>query len=212
VTIYEINLCKDPVCSEKVSLFSDPNGITIDLTDLNGVLQYIDTVNVPEGNYPRLEIILDQKAQICDNSGTCNEAVFTQMDEKPQKPNEVNCPPDMVGPEGNQLCYIRYNGAINPLVSGKLVVDFDLKEFEVKWDPVGNRWLIEEVKVKPITPAGHHKYEIYALVDSTDITTDSLSALWRGSTYTVQLTSGTKCEVGGVYYSSPADCLNQLWR
>ncbi len=212
VTVYEVNLCSDPACTDRVNLFSDPNGVTIDLTDLNGVLQYIDTVNIPQGSYARLEIVLDQKARICDNSGTCSEAVFTEMDEKPQKPNEVNCPPGFTGANGNQLCYIRYSGAINPFVDGKLVVDFDLKGFEVSWSDAHGHWHIDEVKVKPLTPSErkHHEYEMYAIVDTVDTTTDSFSARWRGSLYTVNLTADTKCEISDVYYSDPASCLSQL--
>ncbi len=208
VTVYEVNLCRDPACTEKVALFSDQNGVTIDLTDLNGVLQYIDTVTVPEGNYTRLEIVLDQNARICDSTGTCNDAIFTEMREKPQKPNEVNCPPGFVSPDGNQLCYIRYSGVLEPFLQGKLIVDFDLKEFEVVWDASTNRWLIKEVKVKPLTPAGHHEFEIYAIVDSID--TDSFTAWWRNSAYTVKLTPETRCEVGDFNYADPAQCLSQL--
>jgi len=87
-------------------------------------------------------------------------------------------------------------------------VDFDLKEFEVVWDSLNNRWLIKEVKVKPLTPGGHREFEIYAIVDSVD--TDSFTASWRNSIYTVRLTSETRCEVGDFNYMGPVQCLSQL--
>ena len=74
VTIHEVNLCKDPTCTDKVNLFQSADGLSIDLTNLNGVLQYVDTSNVPAGSYPRLEIVLSQNATICDNSGVCHDA------------------------------------------------------------------------------------------------------------------------------------------
>ncbi len=208
VTVYEVSLCSDPACNDKVNLFSDPNGIKVDLTDLNGVLQYVDTVNIPQGSYSRLEIILDQKARICDNTGTCNDAIFTEMDEKPTKPNEVNCPPGLLDQNGNQLCYIRYNGVVNPTANSKLVVDFDLKEFEV--NTTTNPWQIEEVKVGPITPSKDHDYEIKGIIESVDPNTNSIALSWRGSIYTVNLSNSISCEIGDVYYSDATDCIAQL--
>ncbi len=207
VTVYEVSLCSDPSCQNKIQLFQDTNGIVIDLTNLNGVLQYIDTTTVPEGSYPRLEVVLSQQATICDNSGQCHDAVFTEMDEKPTKPNVVNCPPGYTDSNGNQLCYIRYNGVTNPTAMGKLILDFNLKDFEV--DTSTTPWRITEVKVSPLTPTGEgeYEYEIYATVQSVD--TGSMTVSWKDNTYTVNVNDSTRCEVMDMNYWGQ-ECFNQM--
>ncbi len=207
VTVYEVSLCSDPACQNKVQLFQNTNGLTVDLTNLNGVLQYIDTTTIPEGSYPRLEVVLSQQANICDNNGQCHDAVFTEMDEKPTKPNVVNCPPGYTDSNGNQLCYIRYNGVINPTAMEKLILDFNLKDFEV--NTTTTPWQITEVKVSPLTPseANASEYKIHAVVQSVD--TGSLTVSWKDSTYTVNVTDSTRCEVMDTNYWGQ-DCLNQI--
>ncbi len=197
VTVYEVNLCKDPACTDKVNLFRDTSGVKVDLKKLSAVLQYVDTVNIPAGNYSRLEIVLGQNVTI---NGT-QPAKFTHMDEKPTKPNEVNCPPGFTDANGNQLCYIRYNGVVNPTSSGQLVIDFSLKEFEVK--TTTTPWSITEVKVTPLTPAqikaSSKSYEIYAVISS--IGTNSITVDWRGTPYTVNIDPNiTKCEINSIEY------------
>ena len=207
VTVYEVSLCNDPACQSRVQLFQDTNGMTIDLTNLNGVLRYIDTATVPEGSYPRLEVVLSQQATICDNSGQCHDAIFTEMDEKPTKPNVVNCPPGYTDSNGNQLCYIRYTGVTNPTAMGKLILDFNLKDFEV--DTSTTPWKITEVKVSPLTPseASSSRYEIYGMVQ--DVGVSSFTVSWMDSTYTVNVTDSTRCEVMDTNYWGQ-DCLNQI--
>ncbi len=41
VTLYEVNLCSDVQCVQRVNLFSSQQGVEVDLAKLNGVLQYI---------------------------------------------------------------------------------------------------------------------------------------------------------------------------
>ncbi|MFN4013273.1 MAG: DUF4382 domain-containing protein [Aquificaceae bacterium] len=60
VKVYEVNLCSDNQCQNKVNLFTNQQGLEVDLSKLNGVLQYINTTNVPQGTYNRLEVILDK--------------------------------------------------------------------------------------------------------------------------------------------------------
>lgn len=205
VTVHEVNLCKDPKCSNKVNLFADGQGITINLSELSGVLQYIDSANIPQGEYSRLEIILSKNAVICDSSGQCHSAVFAEMDENPSKPNVVNCPQDLTDQEGNQLCYIRYNGTINPEAQNKLVVDFDLKEFDV--DTSTTPWRITEVKVYPVTPEPTSTYEMYAIVESVD--GNSINVSWAGSTYTVTPADNFVCEMGDIEYQGQS-CMENL--
>lgn len=126
VKVYEVNLCSDNQCQNKVKLFTNQQGLEVDLSKLNGILQYINTANIPQETYNRLEVILDKNLTIIDGSGVSHPAIFTPMQEKPNKPNTVQCD------NASNKCYIRFNGTVQPFAMGKLVVDFQLKEFEVK--------------------------------------------------------------------------------
>ncbi len=58
VKVYEVNLCSDNQCQNKVKLFTNQQGLEVDLSKLNGILQYINTANIPQETYNRLEVIL----------------------------------------------------------------------------------------------------------------------------------------------------------
>ncbi len=130
VTIHEVNLCSDNNCLNKVNLYLNEPGLTLDLVQLNGVLQYVTTATVPERTYNRLEVILSGAAEVTDDSQVTHPAAFLPMTANGNKPNELQCPPELEG-----KCYIRYNGAVQPFSMGKLIIDFDLKDLEVEIDP-----------------------------------------------------------------------------
>ncbi|NAZ23693.1 MAG: DUF4382 domain-containing protein [Thermocrinis sp.] len=200
VKVYEVNLCSDNVCQQKVSLFTNQQGLQVDLAKLNGVYQYITTTNIPQGTYNRLEVVMDKNLTITDQSGQQHQAIFVPMQEKPNKPNTVQC-------HTNERCYIRFNGTVQPFAIGKLVVDFDLKEFEVNTSI--NPWQVTEVKMKPLTPQGvqDKDREVYIKVQS--VGTNSFTGTWMGKTYMVYITQNTTCEMNGVkYYGS--GCINQI--
>jgi len=147
VKVYEVNLCSERTCQNKVNLFTSQNGLEIDLAKLNGVLQYINTAEIPQGTYNRLEVVMDKNLTITDNDSQQHQAVFVNWtSNNPNKPNEVQCPPDT-----SNKCYIRFNCVVQPFAMGKLVVDFVLKEFEV--NTTTTPWQVVEVKMKPLTPA-----------------------------------------------------------
>jgi hypothetical protein len=200
VKVYEVNLCSDNVCQQKVSLFTSQQGLQVDLARLNGVYQYINTTNIPQGTYNRLEVVMDKNLTITDQSGQQHQAIFVPMQEKPNKPNTVQCPTD-------ERCYIRFNGTVQPFAMGRLVVDFDLKEFKVNTST--NPWQVPEVKMMPLTPQSvQDKYKsVYLIVQS--VSTNSFTGTWIGKTYTVNITQNTTCEINGVkYYGS--GCINQI--
>ncbi|MFN4013272.1 MAG: DUF4382 domain-containing protein [Aquificaceae bacterium] len=169
----------------------------MDLSKLNGVLQYINTTNVPQGTYNRLEVILDKNLTIVDN-GTSHPAIFTPMQEKPNKPNTVQCD------NNSNRCYIRFNGTVQPFAMGKLVVDFVLKDFEV--DESQSPWQVTEVKMMPITPQTN-MYKIYLLVQS--VQNINITGTWMNKTYTVIISQGTQCEINGNHYQG-TNCVNQI--
>uniref|UniRef100_A0A7C5WY51 DUF4382 domain-containing protein n=1 Tax=Thermocrinis ruber TaxID=75906 RepID=A0A7C5WY51_9AQUI len=200
VKVYEVNLCSDHACQQKVSLFTSQQGLQVDLAKLKDVYHYINTTNIPQGTYNRLEVVMDKNLTITDQSGQQHQAIFVPMQEKPNKPNTVQCTTD-------GKCYIRFNGAVQPFATGRLVVDFVLKEFEVNasTDP----WQVTEVKMKPLTPQSvqDKDREVYIKVQS--VGTNSFTGTWMGKTYTVYITQNTTCEINDVkYYGS--GCINQI--
>ncbi|MGB9873745.1 MAG: DUF4382 domain-containing protein [Hydrogenobacter sp.] len=201
VKVYEVNLCSDNSCQQKVNLFTSQQGLQTDLAKLNGVLQYITTANIPQGTYNRLEVVMDKNLTITDSNNIQHQAVFTPTDEKPNKPNTVQC--------DTQRCYIRFNGIVQPFSMGKLVIDFVLKEFEVNTST--NPWQVYEVKMKPLTPQEMvgKTNEIHLMVQNTSMQNNNFTGTWMGKTYTVNLTPATKCEINHVaYYGS--QCLSQI--
>ncbi|MFN3472369.1 MAG: DUF4382 domain-containing protein, partial [Aquificaceae bacterium] len=111
VKVYEVNLCPDNLCQSKVNLFSSSQGLEVDLSKLRDTLQYINTTNIPNKTYNRLEVVMDKNLSITDASGQLRNAVFVPMQEKPNKPNTVQC-------DNTNRCYIRFNGVVQPLSSG----------------------------------------------------------------------------------------------
>jgi hypothetical protein len=201
VKVYEVNLCSGNQCQQRVNLFSSQQGLEVDLAKLNGILQYITTTSIPQGTYNRLEVVMDKNLTITDNNNQTHQAVFTPMQEKPNKPNTVQC--------DTQKCYIRFNGVVQPFAMGKVVVDFVLKEFEVNTSTTP--WQVMEVKMMPLTPQDMtgkpYDNDVYISVQS--VGSGSFTGTWMGKTYTVNLTSNTVCEVYDRYYPAN-ECISQI--
>lgn len=198
VRVYEVNLCSDNQCQQKVNLYSNQQGLEIDLAKLNGVLQYINTASIPQGTYNRLEVILDRNLSIVDGSGQTHDAVFTPMQEKPNKPNVVQCP-------DSSKCYIRFNGTVQPFAMGKLIVDFNLKEFEVNTQK--SPWEVYEVKMMPVTPPSQPDMKLCLAVQN--VQENRITGTWMGRTFTINITQNTVCEINGAYYSGNS-CAGQI--
>jgi hypothetical protein len=200
VKVYEVNLCSDNLCQQKVSLFTNQQGLQVDLAKLNGVYQYITTTNIPQGTYNRLEVVMDKNLTITEQNGQQHQAIFVPMQEKPNKPNTVQCTTD-------EKCYIRFNGIVQPFATGRLVVDFDLKEFKV--DPSKNPWWVTEVKVMPLTPQSVQDKDRKVYIKVQSVGEVSLTGKWMGKTYTVYITQNTTCEIGNTTQSGTA-CIDLI--
>lgn len=208
VTLYDLRLCHDARCADTVSLFHSDAGLTLPLHELDGVLQYLNTVEIPAGSYNRLEAILDRDLTIADAGGGVHPAQFAPEVEQPNKPNTVTC-------EGDR-CSIRFNGEINPLAHGKLAVDFVLKEFEVAEHACGNAadttsWCVTEVRMHPLTPAeveNEDEYEVHGVVTLKNDAALMLDV--QGVNLGVQLGAGTRCEANGTTVTGVAACLAQI--
>ncbi len=202
VTVYEVNLCSDNSCNNKVSLFSSTQGLEVDLSKLNGILQYINTANIPQGTYNRLEVVMGKNLTIVDASGNSHPAIFTPMQEKPGKPNIVQC-------GTNNRCYIRFNGPVQPFSDGKLIVDFVLKDFDV--DTTKNPWEVKEVHVKPLKPQDQMPgyWKVYITAQSIDTQNATITGTWMGKTYTISLNQNTLCELNDYNYIGTS-CINYI--
>lgn len=202
--VYEVNLCSDQQCQQKVNLFSNQQGLEVDLAKLNGILQYITTTSIPQGTYNRLEVVMDKNLTVTDSSNQTHPAVFSPMQERTNKPNTVQC--------DAQKCYIRFNGTVNPFATGKLIVDFVLKDFVVNTSV--NPWQITEVSVQPTNPnsaplPSPYYWKLYVNVQNVNTQTNSFSGVWFGKNYQINLSSLYKCEINKVYYP-PQTCINYI--
>lgn len=208
VTLYDLRLCRDNGCVDTATLYHSEAGLTLPLHELAGVLQYLNTVTIPAGQYNRLEAILDRDLAITDAAGVVHAAQFAPEVEQPNKPNTVHCAGDR--------CGIRFNGVIGPLADGKLAVDFVLKEFEVEEHACGNEadtgsWCVTEVRMHPLTPAeleDEDEYEVHGLVALKNDAAVTLDV--QGVNLAVQLGATTQCEANDATVTGVAACLAQI--
>lgn len=200
VKVYEVNLCSDYYCQNKVNLFTNQQGLEVDLSKLQGILQYINTFNIPQVTYNGLEVIMDKNLTIFDGSGKSHDAIFTSMQENPNKPNTMQC---------DSRCYIRFKGTVQPFSTGKLIVDFKLKDFDVNENTIP--WQVTEIKMIPLTPQDSMPtyYKVYLTVQSVNSQNNTITGTWMGKTYTINVTQSTVCEINGVYYSG-INCTAQI--
>ncbi len=206
VTIKEVNLCNTGTntCN---SLYSSTTGINVDLTQLNGVLHYVGTAQIPEGTYNRLQVKLSNSATVVDNQGNQNQAVFDPQVINQNKPNTIQC--DQNAGE----CVINFNGTVQPFAMGKLIIDFVLKNMEI--DTSSTPWRIISLVMKPITPKSEKEmkdmyYEFYANIESVDSSNNSISVSWKNKSYMVNITDQTVCEVNDTNYIGASNCIAQL--
>ncbi|NPA41672.1 MAG: hypothetical protein GXO18_05290 [Aquificae bacterium] len=221
VTVYEVNLCIDSACSQKETVFQDPNGVVIDFIQLNqngqSILKYMDTANLTYSTYAGFEVVVGKSVNLSYTDQTGTQTAIAQFVDLSGSPNSVAC-----NTTTNQ-CSIIYSQTIN--VGSQLVIDFDLAGFEVN-DPndrgacaQGNYqdWDICQVnvvtKAPPTTPP---PYEFYATISRINTGDKTITVDWRGNSYTVKLDSIYECN--DVEYDSnfsgdrAADCISRLQR
>ncbi len=142
---------------------------------------------------------MDKNLSITDASGNDHPAVFTPMQEKPNKPNTVQC--------DNTRCYIRFNGTVQPSSTGRLVVDFVLKDFDV--DENTNPWQVKEVKMMSLKPQSYLQGYWKIHITAQGVQNSAITGTWMNGTYTINVDQNTLCEINGVYHSGTA-CLNHI--
>jgi len=213
-TVYEVYLCptldSNAGCVDPVQVFSDPNGVTVDLTNLEDVLHFIDTSQVPEGTYQGLMVVISQTGNIVykDVPGTYTITPSTTDQTR------VECTGDK--------CSVVVAGAIQPALQNKIAVDFSLKQFSINCEVVNNEasCTIDKLVVNavPVTnPAQYGRFEMYGLVDPNGVSGDTFTVEWKGLQFKAQVQAQTACELNLKYYggngevrTQGTDCLTQL--
>ncbi len=185
VTIYKIEL-KRTDDGSTVTAFDDQQGVTYDLSELNGVLEKLGTI--PSGSYNRVLVTVGEKLILVDNTGA-----------------QVSPDPSFAGNDWTNCsggkCVMEIQGAVNLLDSRRMVLDFDLKQFI--YDPITNT-----VKAKVVLDAGGSKYDSYyemkeddyelkGIIDAMDLASFDLvikkvrHLMPSGNVVTVQVDSAT---------------------
>ena len=184
VSLYSIDLCLDASCTNTVNVFSNPNGVSIDLTNLEGTLLYLDTSNIPAGTYPAVRVEIGQQA-----TAVLDGSPYVYL---------IDC---QTNANGN--CEYRVAVNFDSTQNSKLVIDLNLSQ--ATFD-IANR-IVSNLVVQPVDPQQiqlrQYKYEVYGVFQG--ITPDGqFTFTWGDQTYTAQIGPNTVCElkVNGqeVYY------------
>ncbi|MFQ5901251.1 MAG: DUF4382 domain-containing protein [Thermodesulfobacteriota bacterium] len=117
-TIYKIEF-ESASDGSLITVFEDAQGITYDLSELNGVLSRLST-SVPSGNYSRVLITVDEGIILVDN--------LTGLSVTPN--------PKLAGTCNAGRCIIEVPGQFNVVDGQSVILDFDLKQFT--YDPGTN--------------------------------------------------------------------------
>ncbi len=185
VTLYEIRLSNG---TTTVTLFSDSNGVAVDLTDLKGVMKYIGSAQV-SGNttFTTVEIVVGKDVNVKDANGNTATVSFGS------NLQGVTCD------QATGKCTIKVDGLNINVSNGKVAIDFDLKGFEVD---VNNRVISGiSIKHKSVDTTKPMPYELTGVVKS--VGNNSFVITWRNTDFTVNVDQNTVCEGMG------ANCMPQ---
>jgi len=102
-----------------------PIPVSIDISNLSSVIQLLNVSNCISGSYNTIHIEFEKSTKLMDQGNTSATCSFTSYKDNNNQPNTLQCK------ESN--CSLDINEAVNVLAnqSNKLVLDFNLKEFEV---------------------------------------------------------------------------------
>lgn len=171
--------------STTCDLLTEPE--SLDIANLAGVLQLLDTTECPVQAYNRIHIGFEKAVGLMDQNGEPAECLFESYKEKdnPDQPNVLNC--------ADGTCTISINGAINVIADtvNPFALDFDLKNFEVENFGVPDCRVT--LKVEPQNSndidekmAAGYKKSATGYVSDLDIDADSFTLTTRkGAVFTV---------------------------
>jgi len=131
VTLYKVELERS-ADQARVTVFDDPQGITYDVHELDGILKRLPNASIPTDSYNRVLITLGQEIILVDKTGTV--------------PN----PNPLLAQNGwticnNSQCVIDISGQLDVSEGQRVGLDFDLKQFT--YDPSTNSvtaWIVSD--------------------------------------------------------------------
>jgi len=181
-TINKIDL-KHTGSGASCNVFTGP--LTLDIANLTGVMQLIDTASCPAVPYNRIHLEFGRNVALMDQADT-SSCLFTSFLDQGNQPNTLTC--------GTSTCTLDINGAVNLLVTqqNKLALDFDLKSFKVA--NFGNPQTCSvTMKVSPLHAGeieARKNPEAFTGLVSSLSSSDQTFTLTRGSTSFTVLYSG----------------------
>lgn len=182
-TVNKVQLLKTGSTTTCVIL-ADP--VTVDLTNLAGVMQLVNVSSCPAVPYNRIHIEFAKAVELTNEAGSTSSCDFTSYRVDAQsKPNVLLC--------GPASCSLDINGALNVLVRQQhmLGLDFDLKNFSVS--DFGTPACAVTMKISPLHASDMDKIKhlkaVTGLVSGLS-TTDRTFTLTRGHTSFSVLYSG----------------------
>lgn len=121
-------------------ILSDP--VTLDIAELSSEFLLLDLTHCAAGQFNRIRVEMDRNVELTLNGITNEECTFTSYKDSENKPNVLQCNGD--------TCSMEINGMVNVTVNKNtsLVLDFDLKEFEV--EAFGEPECSVTMKVEPL--------------------------------------------------------------
>ncbi len=171
--------------STNCDLLSEPE--SLDIANLAGVLQLLDTTECPVQPYNRVRIEFAKAVGLMGQDGAAAACLFESYKEK-----DNSNPPNVLGCTDG-TCTISINGAINVIADSvnPFALDFDLKSFEVenfgspacrvtlKVEPQNNNDIAEKMA------AGYRK-SVTGYVSGLDLAAESFTLTTRkGAVFTV---------------------------
>lgn len=178
VTLYEIKLSDG---TNTVTLFSDSNGVAVDLTDLKGVMKYIGSAQISgTTTFTSIEIVVGKNVNVKDANGNTATVSFG-----------ANLP-GVTCDQATGKCTIKVDNLNINVSNGKVAIDFDLKGFEVD---VNNGTITSiSIKHKDVNNNRPTPYELTGVVKSVNSNSNSFVITWRDKDFTVSVDQNTVCE------------------
>jgi Domain of unknown function (DUF4382) len=150
--------------------------VTVDITNLAGVMQLVDVSSCPAVPYNRIHMEFAKTVNLMNAAGDTSLCSFASYLNSSGQPNALSC--------GTDTCTLDINGAVNVLTAEdhKLALDFDLKNFLVSG--FGTSACTATLKVSPLNAADmeriSHLEAVTGLVSNLS-TTDKTFTLSRGN-------------------------------
>lgn len=158
--------------------------VTLDLADLDQVLQLLNVANCSAGPFNRIHVEFDRSIMLISAATPTAIPCNFVSTGNPRQPDTVQCP------DNGTACFLDVNGAVNVLAhhSGKVALDFDLKNFVVSNPTSTTGACTVAMNVFPLNASEmeeQQKEEITGLVSNLDTTAMTFTLTMGVRTFTV---------------------------